>query len=106
MSRTAHHISYAHELASCPWRTVILYDLRFSAASLVVQGKRPQPERIRRAVAIYSYPRAFNDNREVACLARFSERKARRRLRHELRRMDVDDVTPVRHRHEAVYHAW
>ena len=106
MARTAQHMSHVREQVGRAWRTIVLYDLRYSAACLAVQGRRPRPERVRRVVAIYSYPRAFTDNREVGRLARIAERQARRRLRHELRQLEVDDVVPVRHRHEAVYHAW
>ena len=104
MARTAHHVSYASDWTGRPWREVILYDLRYSAACLATQGSRPQPKKIRRAVAIYSFPRAFNGDRDVAKLAKIAERRARRRLRRELWR--GDDPVPARHRHWAVYHAW
>jgi hypothetical protein len=103
MARTAHHMSYARARNGRPWRTFVVHDLRYSAACLAVEGKRPQPELVRRVVEIYRFPRAFNDDPMVSWMARIAERKARRRCRRELR---WGDATPARHRHGAVYDAW
>jgi hypothetical protein len=103
MARTAHHMSYRRERVGRAWRKVVVHDLRYSARSLAVEGKRPKPELVRRVVEIYDFPRAFNAARTVGWMARIAERKARRKCRRELR---WGDAEPTRHRHGAVYDAW
>ncbi|WHT17848.1 hypothetical protein N8J89_32730 [Crossiella sp. CA-258035] len=126
MSRTAAHITSARAQTEhrTAWRAVVLTDLRYSAAILAEaqnQGRRPRPVAHRRAVVIHSFPRAYNGNREIARLARISERRSRRVLRRALGtvlrevnaggRLHADklstvDVTVAPHRHGARWHAW
>ncbi|MGO1049852.1 hypothetical protein [Crossiella sp. CA198] len=126
MSRTATHIRStrartAHRRA---WHAVAVSDLRYSRAIRAEaehHGHRPRPVAFRRVVAIYSYSRAHNGNREIARLARNAERRARQDLRRAittvLREVNAAarphsgplaeaDIPPTRHRHSGRWHAW
>ncbi|MFB7358322.1 hypothetical protein [Streptomyces gardneri] len=118
MARTAHHSSAARRrstndwLPGQPWRSVVLYDLRY--------GSPGPPRLIRRAVNVYSLPRHHQD-RTVAHWATQEERRARQRLRSrvgvllrlvnspagalDLEAADAVDIPPARHRHSGVWFA-
>ncbi|GAA2837297.1 hypothetical protein [Crossiella cryophila] len=126
MSRTAAHIrsTRARTPHHRAWHAVAVSDLRYSTAAHTEarhQGRRVRPIALRRAVAIYSYPRMHNGNREIARLARIAERRARQDLRRALttvlREINTPgrrhpgapaeaDIPPIRHRHGARWHAW
>ncbi|NRQ40043.1 hypothetical protein HII36_50705 [Nonomuraea sp. NN258] len=97
-----------------------LFDLRYSAACLRRFGDRPRPELVRRRVAVYDWARADRRDRWVARRAAVEERRARQRLRLRLEAIrrtantvdtsamppdagDDFDVTPARHRRNAVW---
>lgn len=96
-----------------------VYDLRFPAAELAAVDRRPVPQRVRVDVASYKYARAFR-GRIVASLARRDEHAERTRARSVVRRALADlraaddladaaedvDITPFRHRHNALWDAW
>lgn len=133
VSRTVHHIpnTHAHDSTrgtvspGAPWRTVVLVDLRYSAACLAQAGRegcRPRPRRRRHSVRVYSYARYAVRSRSVSREAAQDERRARQALRtglgalhrqlavlgcgEEVARAAVDlDVVPARHRHNAVWQA-
>lgn len=126
MSRTALHLRRAYSdgaahpaLPNRRWTAVVLYDLRYSArvrADARRAATRPRPRAVRRAVAVYSFPR-FSRDPFVAEWATVEERRARQRLRAEARAalrtvntsggtLDLDaadavDIPPARHRHSA-----
>ncbi|MEY9969057.1 hypothetical protein ABIA33_007144 [Streptacidiphilus sp. MAP12-16] len=130
-SRTVHHIpnTHAHDSTrvilspSAPWQTVVLVDLRYSAACLAQaarEGRRPRPQRRRYSVLVYSYARYAARSRSVSREAAQDERRARQALRtrldtvhrqlavrgygEEFARAAVDlDVVPARHRHNVVW---
>ncbi|MFF6879579.1 hypothetical protein ACFY9S_30320 [Streptomyces sp. NPDC012474] len=127
MTRTAHHLPASRSRSAPdrspgdPWRSVILYDLRYSARTLtdaVRQSRRPQPRKVRRTVAIYSFPRHQRD-RSVAEWSATEERRARQRLRAQvgallrmvnstadelaLRAVDTMDIVPARHRRGSLW---
>ncbi|WP_328946254.1 hypothetical protein OG259_37165 [Streptomyces sp. NBC_00250] len=129
MARTAHHIPGsrrwpANETApGGPWRSLVLRDLRYSAACLSEAthgGSRPRPRAIRRSVAVYRWPR-FNRDADVARWSAQQERGARMRLRTQaglllrlvntpdgvltLSAAETVDVPPARHRHGSLWFA-
>ncbi|PNG22673.1 hypothetical protein [Streptomyces cahuitamycinicus] len=100
---------------------MILYDLRYSARTLTDaarQSRRPQPRKVRRTVAIYSFPRHQRD-RSVAEWSATEERRARQRLRAQvgallrmvnstagelaLDAVDTMDIVPARHRRGSLW---
>jgi hypothetical protein len=125
VSRTAHHApsslsrAFRPRVDGEPWRSVLLYDLRYSdrvLADAARAGRRPRPRRVRRHVRVRSFERYLARNSTIAESATLDERAARQRLRaqtHAVRALvdsgpgtalDVDaadlvDVPPVRHRH-------
>ncbi|MGW5002418.1 hypothetical protein ACWEP8_32660 [Streptomyces hydrogenans] len=137
MTRTAHHLSgdrhYTGDTpGGGPWRALVLYDLRYSSrvlADAAGAGRRPRPQRIRRRVAVHSFPRYQHDP-SVAREAAHLERRARQELRARLtaaRRLadrpgpdtaaptgpdtggldlaaaDTIDIPPARHRHSSLW---
>ncbi|MEV8365898.1 hypothetical protein [Streptomyces niveus] len=116
MSRTAHHRPLSRAEAapdSRCWRSVRLYDLRYSA-------RRPVPQAVRRSVDVLSWARADTHDRSVSVVAALDERRDRQRLRGQLtalRRLvdtpgpgvlalaeaDAVDVLPARHRRCALW---
>nr|WP_198151314.1 hypothetical protein [Kibdelosporangium sp. MJ126-NF4]CEL14829.1 hypothetical protein [Kibdelosporangium sp. MJ126-NF4]CTQ96540.1 hypothetical protein [Kibdelosporangium sp. MJ126-NF4] len=121
MSRTVHHKTTPQWSGTSPWRTTTVVGFRYSAAVLAdARDHRPRPQRVRRRVDFYSFPRSLARDTEVSRLAEITERRARQTLRRELagirRRVnrlstgalhwcDID-VTPARHRHEGIWHSW
>ncbi|WP_405819630.1 hypothetical protein OG705_09405 [Streptomyces sp. NBC_00838] len=127
MARTAHHLPLSRAGTGGaagdhrPWRSVRLYDLRYSARALAGAGRasrRPVPEPVRRSVDVHSWARADTHDRYVSTRAAIDERRDRQRLRARLtalRRLvdapgtgvlvldaaDSVDVPPARHRHGA-----
>ncbi|MFE1343520.1 hypothetical protein [Streptomyces sp. NPDC058757] len=89
MTRTAHHLSGPSPWdgpRGGPWRALVLYDLRYSSRVLTDAaraGRRPRPQRIRRRVAVRSFPR-FRHDPFVAREAARLERRARQDLRARL----------------------
>ncbi|MFD4140323.1 hypothetical protein [Streptomyces sp. NPDC058572] len=129
MSRTAHHVPPSrgtvtdHHVPGSPWHSVVIYDLRHSAAVLAEAARaaaRPRPQRVHRAVGVHVFPR-HNRDRGVARESAVEERRARQRLRARtglLRRLvnsvdgplrpdaaDTVDIPPARHRHSSIRHA-
>ncbi|MET4925931.1 hypothetical protein P3L51_26875 [Streptomyces sp. PSRA5] len=130
MARTAHHLPLsragsAGEYDHRPWRSVRLYDLRYSARALAAAARasrRPVPEAVRRDVEVRSWARADIHDRSVSIGAAFGERRDRQRLRAQVtavRRLvdapgggvlalataDAVDVLPARHRRCALWPA-
>lgn len=131
MARTAHHLPLARAGKDTgtdrtagdrrPWRSVRLYDLRYSARALAEAGRasrRPVPEAVRRSVDVHFWARADTRDRYVSTRAAIDERRDRQRLRARLgalRRLvdspgggalvldaaESPDVPPARHRHGA-----
>ncbi|MFD9867987.1 hypothetical protein ACFXI8_29645 [Streptomyces niveus] len=125
MARTAHHLPLSRAGSTAgdrrPWRSVRLYDLRYSARALAGAARaarRPVPEAVRRSVDVHFWARADTRDRYVSARAAIDERRERRRLRARvgiLRRLvdapgagvlalgaaDRVDVPPARHRHGA-----
>ncbi|MEV8585642.1 hypothetical protein AB0424_01765 [Streptomyces sp. NPDC051180] len=129
MARTAHHIPRSRRplpddrLRGDPWCSLLVRDLRYSAASAAEAARnrsRPQPQSVRRAVDLHSWPR-FRQDRSVARWAAEEERKARQRLRARTRTLtrlvngvgvaiahtasSTVDVPPARHRRCALWWA-
>lgn len=144
MSRTVHHVRYNHRdstreyeerLALYPhlrWglrrmfsarESHVVFTLRYSAAAerrAEESGHRPRPEKLRRRLRAYTYPRTFGMGRIVSEPARrlqralrAAERATERQIRAVLRAApdpveqawDVDFPDP-RHRHFGVWDAW
>ncbi|GGT10469.1 hypothetical protein GCM10010207_06330 [Streptomyces atratus] len=71
MARTAHHLPPSQTRKTCnddrasgPWHSVVLNALRYSARSLTEaasEGRRPRPQRVRRRVSVYRFPRHNRD---------------------------------------------
>ncbi|MFF6788995.1 hypothetical protein ACVW0K_003936 [Streptomyces filamentosus] len=118
MTRTAHHLRLPrHDTwgtpGGGPLRTVVLYDLRYSArvlAEAAEAGRRPRPRRVRRRVAVHWLPRHGKDT-QLTVAANLEERRARQALRARLTALrhaldaagttdaaDSVDVPPARHR--------
>ncbi|MFI8264340.1 MULTISPECIES: hypothetical protein [unclassified Streptomyces] len=127
MSRTAHHIrsrrgpapdaALGDELVHAALvhtvlvHTVLVRDLRFSVRCLAEAsraGRRSRPQTLRRRVTVRRLPRCLRDS-SVAVMAAQAERRARQRLRADLRsvlllgRAEDADVLPARHRHGALW---
>ncbi|MFI6005592.1 hypothetical protein ACIA98_35235 [Streptomyces sp. NPDC051366] len=117
MSRTAHHIRSRRRpapgavLHDVLVRDVLVRDLRFSARCLAEAsraGRRARPHALRRRVTIRRLPRLLRDS-SVAVMAAQAERRARQRLRADVRsllllgRAEDADVLPARHRHGALW---
>jgi hypothetical protein len=95
----------------------VIYDLRYPAVELDREDRRPIPQKIRREVSSYAYARAYR-GRYVTYAANRDERSARTRDRQQLRLAAavanaggvdaVEDITitPIRHRHRAVWDSW
>ncbi|MEV8334170.1 hypothetical protein [Streptomyces niveus] len=118
MPRTAHHRPLSRAEAapdSRCWRSVRLYDLRYSARVVADTARRPVPQAVRRSVDVRSRARADTHDRSVSVVAALDERRDRQRLRGQLtalRRLvdtpgpgvlalaeaDAVDVLPARHR--------
>ncbi|GIH24461.1 hypothetical protein Aph01nite_27710 [Acrocarpospora phusangensis] len=127
MSRTAHHASRSRSsvgyVPGGPWRSVMLADLRYSAACLTEAsraGHRPTPELVRRKTVVYSWARADPHDRSVSRWANIEESQTRQRLRRlisairqtvnataggasAIEAADDLDVPPARHRRGAVW---
>ncbi|MFF9344265.1 MULTISPECIES: hypothetical protein [unclassified Streptomyces] len=128
MTRTAHHLSgdrhYAWDTpGGGPWRATVLYDLRYGSRALAEAagaGRRPRPQRVRRAVAVYALPR--HEHGDLTYSANLAERRARQALRARLtaaRRLadapgprsgpldpgaaDAVDIPPARHRRSVLW---
>ncbi|MEU3076765.1 hypothetical protein [Streptomyces laurentii] len=120
MSRTAHHTRTSYAPAAedrwrpgGPWHAVVLYDLRYEAGERAAagrEGRRAVPRRVRRAVAVYAFPR-YQRDASVGCWAAVEERRARQLLRARVGAVvglvnsasgpeaaDDVDVPPARHR--------
>ncbi|WP_299527828.1 hypothetical protein [uncultured Streptomyces sp.] len=88
MARTAHHLHPHRPWRTNPpapgaWHTVVLFELRYSAADFSAAsraGRRPTPVRVVHRVDVYTFPRHQRD-RTVGTEARWQERRARQRLR-------------------------
>ncbi|MFB7463071.1 hypothetical protein ACFCZ1_06110 [Streptomyces sp. NPDC056224] len=128
MSRTAHHTPDKHTPYgkrrrqerdtlprhetgyTGPWRRADVRSLRYSATELRAaqkQGRRPQPQEVRRAFDIWQYCCAFAGSLSEA--AGLEERAARARARAACRAALHDAETviePYRTRHQAHWHAW
>ncbi|MFE3992358.1 hypothetical protein ACFXPW_11855 [Streptomyces goshikiensis] len=122
MSRTAHHIRSrrgpapdaalrAEHVHTVLVHTVLVRDLRFSARCLAEAsraGRRARPQALRRHVTVRRLPRYLRDS-SVAVMAAQEERRARQRLRADVRsvlllgRAEDADVLPARHRHGALW---
>ncbi|MFI5665360.1 hypothetical protein [Streptomyces sp. NPDC051704] len=122
MSRTAHHIrtrrgpapdaALVDERFHAPLvHTVLVRELRFSARCLTEAsraGRRARPQALRRRVTVRRLPRCLRDS-SVAVMAAQEERRARQRLRADVRsvlllgRAEDADVLPARHRHGALW---
>ncbi len=120
MARTAHHVRRPAALSPeapsrpwRPWRAVVLHDLRYSSQSLrcaARDGRRPQPQQVRRSVAVYSFARSDTHGGDVGGLARRDERRARQVARHQLGLLRLGpasdfEAEPGRHRHAALWRA-
>ncbi|MFC8146424.1 hypothetical protein ACFUKV_32510 [Streptomyces paradoxus] len=100
---------------------MILYDLRYSARTFTDaarQSRRPQPRKVRRTVAVYSFARHQRD-RSVAEWSATEERRARQRLRAQVGALlrlvypaddelaldaaDTTDIVPARHRRSSLW---
>ncbi|WP_256103071.1 hypothetical protein [Streptomyces sp. Ncost-T10-10d] len=127
MARTAHHLppsqtrkSYDDRVGS-PWHCVVLNALRYSTRSLIEgasEGRRPRPQRVRRRVNVYCFPR-HNRDRGVSRDSALAERRARQRLRAQAGIMlrlvnsptgelaceaaDMVDVPPANHQHSSIW---
>ncbi|MFF1839523.1 hypothetical protein ACFVXE_35940 [Streptomyces sp. NPDC058231] len=129
MARTAHHRPPSQtkqsrsDLSGAPWHSVVLRDLRYSARclSVAVNGShRPRPDRGRRRVDVYCFPR-HNRDRSIARWSTQRERQARQQLRRQAAAIrglvyatsgelsaeaaDIVDVCPPRHRHSSIWMA-
>jgi len=91
VTRTAHHLppSYGRSpdgrASGSPWRSVVLYDLRYSARTFTEatrESRRPQPRTVRRTVNVYSFP--HQRDRSVAQGSAAEERRSRQRLRAQV----------------------
>ncbi|MFF4401064.1 hypothetical protein [Streptomyces sp. NPDC001480] len=127
VARTAHHVPAAHSRDAddhrpgSPWRSVVLYDLRYSARSLTDaarESRRPRPRAVRRKVDFRSFARHGHD-RCVAQWSALEERRARQRLRTQLGNVlrlvntaagelaldaaEAVDVPPARHRRGSLW---
>ncbi|MEU7661141.1 hypothetical protein AB0B60_22090 [Streptomyces lincolnensis] len=127
MTRTAHHLPPSRSRKTPdhspgkPWRSVVLHDLRYSAQSFTDatrESRRPQPRRVRRTVAVYSFPRHRRDG-SVAEWSALEERRARQRLRAQVGTLlrlvnattgelaldaaDTVDIPPARHRRSSLW---
>ncbi|MFD4861038.1 hypothetical protein [Streptomyces atratus] len=127
MARTAHHLPPSQtrktydDRVNIPWHSVVLNALRYSARSLTEaagEGRRPRPQRVRRRVNVYCFPR-HNRDRGVSRDSALAERRARQRLRAQagtIRRLvntptgelareaaDMVDVPPANHRHSSIW---
>ncbi|MFE4593726.1 hypothetical protein [Streptomyces laurentii] len=130
MSRTAHHTRTTHTSRTPtaedrsrpggPWHAVVLYDLRFEAGGRAAagrEGRRAVPRRVRRAVAVFAFPR-YQRDASVGRWAAVEERRARQRLRARvgtviklvnsapaIEAADAVDIPPARHRRGALWWA-
>ncbi|WP_328776577.1 hypothetical protein OHU17_24455 [Streptomyces goshikiensis] len=127
MSRTAHHIRSrrapapdaalrdehvnAEHVHTVLVHTVLVRDLRFSARCLAEAaraGRRARPQALRRHVTVRRLPRYLRDS-SVAVMAAQEERRARQRLRADVRSVlllghaEDADVLPARHRHGVLW---
>ncbi len=127
LARTAHHIPAsrrrpaAEQPAGAPWCSLVLPDLRYSAACLAEatrEERRPRPRAIRRTAVFSSWPR-FSRDSGVASWSATEERRARGRLRTEAGQLmrvvntpygplDADavegaDIAPAYHRHSSLW---
>ncbi|MER5570426.1 hypothetical protein ABT083_30185 [Streptomyces goshikiensis] len=127
MSRTAHHIRSrrvpapdaalrdehvnAEHVHTELVHTVLVRDLRFSARCLAEAaraGRHARPQALRRHVTVRRLPRYLRDS-SVAVMAAQEERRARQRLRADVRsvlllgRAEDADVLPARHRHGVLW---
>jgi hypothetical protein len=117
MSRTAHHVPRRGcATGEDVWpaqRVSTIFDLRYSAncrAQAAGQGRRPIPEPVRRKAAVYSFARSDLHDREISEWARVQERRARQRLRLEIRAVLQSlafdtELTPARHRRDGIWMA-
>lgn len=126
MARTAHHLAYKYTDSGTPWYTchrgepqrhAALYDLRYSRddiAQAEEEGRRPQPRKVRRSFSSWRYMYAYRSSAIVGGYMAQEEGTARRELRvrlaeiRGLHRAGHDDdfvVTPVNHRHHALWDA-
>lgn len=136
MARTAHHLPLPRTRGTTgttgtgstaegrrPWRSVRLYDLRYSARALTEAARasrRPVPGAVRRSVDVYAWARADTRDREVSTWAARDERRDRQRLRARVSALrglvdapgggalaldaaDAVDVPPARHRRCALW---
>ncbi|MEU3755724.1 hypothetical protein AB0H17_23595 [Streptomyces olivoreticuli] len=119
MARTAHHLPPSLGNSVPPdraWRSVILFDLRYSSRSVAEaarDSRRVRPQVVRRVVDVYCFPR-HNRDRSVARWSATEERRAWQRLRCQAgiaRRLvnadtgaaDDIDVLPANHRHGSLW---
>ncbi|MFF9121313.1 hypothetical protein ACF09Y_38165 [Streptomyces massasporeus] len=127
MTRTAHHIRPPHSRRAYdnssgkPWRSVVLHDLRYSAHSIAQaarESRRPRPDKVRRAVDVYSFAR-YRRDASVAQWSAVEERRARQRLRTQVGTLlalvnttagelaldaaEMVDIPPTRHRRGALW---
>ncbi|MFD8227758.1 hypothetical protein ACFV16_26770 [Streptomyces massasporeus] len=127
MTRTAHHIRPPHSRSAYgnssgkPWRSVVLHDLRYSARSITEaarESRRPRPDKVRRAVDVYSFAR-YQRDASVAQWSAVEERRARQRLRTRVRTLrglvntsadelaleaaEMVDIPPARHRRGSLW---
>ncbi|MEU9573792.1 hypothetical protein AB0D62_28790 [Streptomyces massasporeus] len=127
MTRTAHHIRPPHSRsaydnsAGKPWRSVVLHDLRYSAHSIAQaarESRRPRPDKVRRAVDVYSFAR-YQRDASVAQWSAVEERRARQRLRTQVGTLlalvntsvgelaldaaEMVDIPPTRHRRGSLW---
>lgn len=123
MARTAHHLAYKYTESDTPWyhrhrevprRQAALDDLRYSRDELdqaAVEGRRPQPSKIKRGFSTWRYIYAYRSSKGAGENARLEEGSARMKLRVravEIRGLyragheDDFDVLPANHRHNAL----
>ncbi|MFH7594745.1 hypothetical protein WDV06_06495 [Streptomyces racemochromogenes] len=104
-------LSPGQELHQQPERRVDFVGLRYSHAEkarAAKEGRRPRPQRIRRAFEVHAYCCAWRSP-SLKEDANLRERVARMRLRVQARRALWDPETviePYRTRHQEHWHSW